>query len=367
MVNKQKSERMSIQLSSYVYLLHNELGESIRKINKRYPQFSKNTIWRHATKDPSKVDDKVKTGKPRGRPRKISDRDERQIIRTLKHVRKTNGGKFTAKRIQYLSGINKVSLRSVRKVLNKHGYAFRPARRKGILLASDLPKRLQFAKKVLKYYDPTLWTNDICFYLDGKSFIHKLHPQDQARAPGARIWRRKDEGLNLDCTAKAKKSKTGSRLANFFVAISYQKGVILCENYEHLDGPFFAKFIKKNFVKVFNRSNNPEGNLFVQDGDPSQTSMQAKLAMEQVNAVQFSIPPRSPDCNPIENFFNLIEKKLHTDAVEQNIRYEPYPEFIQRIKKTMLEFPTETIDKIICSMHNRMLKIVQRKGQRIAY
>ena len=43
------------------------------------------------------------------------------------------------------------------------------------------------------------------FYLDGRKFIHKLHPEDQARAPEARFSRRKDEGLNLDSAAKAKK------------------------------------------------------------------------------------------------------------------------------------------------------------------
>lgn len=43
------------------------------------------------------------------------------------------------------------------------------------------------------------------FYLDGRKFIHKLHPEDQAWAPEARFSRRKDEGLNLDSAVKAKK------------------------------------------------------------------------------------------------------------------------------------------------------------------
>jgi len=315
MVNTRKSLRMPLRLSSYVCLLHQELGESIRNINKRSPQYSRNTIWRHATKKIDSIEKKFPC-KRRGRPKKISPRDERKIIRSLKLVRKHNGGNFTAKRVQHVAGMNGVTTRTIRNVLNKHGYAFRPARRKGILLPKDLPRRFRFAKRVLKLYNPTtLWTHDISFYLDGKSFVHKLHPQDQARAPGARIWRRKDEGLDFDCTAKANKCKESGRLAHFFVAISYSKGVVLCEHYEHLDGPFFAKFIRKHFVRTFNRSNNPEGNIFVQDGDPSQNSLQAKLVLERVNAVQISIPPRSPDCNPIENFFNLIERKLGRDAV----------------------------------------------------
>ena len=38
---------------------------------------------------------------------------------------------------------------------------------------------------------------------------------------------------------------------------------------EHLDDPFLAKFIKKQFAKVINKSSNPRWNLFVQDGDLS--------------------------------------------------------------------------------------------------
>ena len=54
----------------------------------------------------------------------------------------------------------------------------------------------------------------------------------------------------------------------------------------------------------------PAGNVFVQNGDPSQDSKAAKNALDKIGAVQFSIPPRSPDLNPIENAFNLVEKKI---------------------------------------------------------
>ena len=68
---------------------------------------------------------------------------------------------FTSKQMQYLSRMNKVSTRTVRNVLNKNEFAFRPTRRKGILLAKDLFKRLQFGKKVLKFNEPTFWTNGL--------------------------------------------------------------------------------------------------------------------------------------------------------------------------------------------------------------
>ena len=64
--------------------------------------------------------------------------------------------------------------------------------------------------------------------------------------------------------------------------------------------------------------------------------------MERVNGVQFSIPSQ-------------------TDALQQNIQHKPYPEFDWRIKKSMTEFPIDTIDKIIGFRQNRMLKLWNEK------
>ena len=95
----------------------------------------------------------------------------------------------------------------------------------------------------------------------------------------------------------------------FCVAISYRKGVIFCRDYEKLTGKYFASLVTEDFKDVFRRSCDPKGNVFLQDGDPSQNSKPAKVALEKIGAIQFGIPPRSPDCNPIENYFNLIERK----------------------------------------------------------
>ena len=51
--------------------------------------------------------------------------------------------------------------------------------------------------------------------IDGEKFVHKSYPEEQARARGARIWRQKDWGQNLDHTAKTKKSKEAGKLAHF--------------------------------------------------------------------------------------------------------------------------------------------------------
>ena len=107
--------------------------------------------------------------------------------------------------------------------------------------------------------------------------------------------------------------------------------------------------------------------MFVQDSNPGQKSKAAKTALDQIGAVQFSILPRSPDLNPIENAFNLFEKELSSDAVKYSISKESYAEFVERVENTLLSNPIETIDNIIKSMPKRISQVIQNQGHRLKY
>ena len=89
--------------------------------------------------------------------------------------------------------------------------------------------------------------------------------------------------------------------------------------------------------------------------------------MKKFKAYVFSIPPRSSDLNPIENFFNLISKKLIDDVLENMITFESYDHFSECVKFTTENYSIKEIDKIIKSMPNRIKKILQRKGQHPRY
>ena len=302
-----------------------------------------------------------------GRPRKLSGRQERLLLRQISTLREEDGN-FTVKRLMERAGLNmrEVSCRTVQRFLRSHGYRYLNSRKKGVLLNTDFKRRVQFAKAMRKDYNSSVWTEKIAFYVDGVSFIHKNNPYDQARAPKGKIWCRPQEGLARGCTAKGAHCGSGGRLVKFFVAISYGKGVILCEQYNSLNGRYFKTLIEREFQRMF-RESQKASKLFIQDGDPSQNSALARAALKRVGAKLLAIPPRSPDLNPIENIFNIVKRILEADAIKKNISYETYEQFSERIVETFKKLDHTLIDRTIASMNKRIDAIIGNKGSRTKY
>ena len=79
---------------------------------------------------------------------------------------------------------------------------------------SDKKRRVEFARQMQSNYPQSVWTDSIAFYLDGVSFIYKINPIDQARAPKGRVWRKNPVGLKQGCLAKGSKVGTGDKVSN---------------------------------------------------------------------------------------------------------------------------------------------------------
>ena len=304
----------------------------------------------------------------RGRPRMLDTRMERRLLRALPKLRNTEGT-FSVKRLLQVAGLSSLnnSLRTVQRVLNRHGYFYLQARKKGLMNAKDMRLRVRFARQMKTEYNENIWKRGIAFYLDGASFVHKYNPMDQARAPRTRVWRKKSEGLTPGCLSKGQKVGSGGRSVKVIVAISYNKGVICCEPYEEMNGDFFATFIDEYFESIFRKSRKRNSRLFLQDGDPSQNSKKAKQAMGRANVQLLKIPARSPDLNPIENIFKFVGEKLRAEALQRKITHESFDEFKARVITTTMSILRDYIDKVIQSMSKRMNLIIEKKGQRLKY
>ena len=357
--------KISPDVSVHLAYLHQDLGLSCKDLLKRYPKIPKTTILRHAKKKigAPRVD---KRKKNTGRPRKLSDRDVRHLEGTLTKLRDEIGDIFSTD-VERECGFAHASNRTIRRGLRRKGYKYSQCRKKGQLTKEDLTKRLKFAKKCQRFPDK-IWTEGISFYLDGTGWVHKTNPSMNARTTRTRTWKRSGEALKRQNTAKGRKEGVGGKMAKYMVAIAYKKGVIGCHQYEgHIDGEKFSQMVKDYFPDLFSKSANPNRKLFLQDGDPSQNSRLAQNTWEGMKCSVFSIPPRSPDLNPIENIFHLIGKKLKKDAIDMNIEVESYDQYCQRVVKTVMAFDSAIIDRTIESMPKRLKLVIEGKGHRTKY
>ena len=73
------------------------------------------------------------------------------------------------------------------------------------------------------------------------------------------------------------------------------------------------------------------------------------------------------DINLIENLFHFIQSKLDRYALDQNINKGNLERFPERVRETMVNYPVDTIDKIIDSMDGRMTEIIKCKGRELKY
>ena len=297
----------------------------------------------------------------------MTEREERRMVRSIRTLRKEEGN-FTSKRLSIVCGVEKkLTTRGFQNYMHKHRFRYLRARKKGLLTGRDLGKRMKFCRRVKKYkLGEKFWTKGVSIYLDGKGFAWKQNPRDQARAPKARVWRKRNEGLEFGCTAKA--GKAGVTNLNFIVGMSYDKGVILCSRYHGpITGAKFARIIIKDLKPALEKSINPKGKLVLQDNCPRQQSKIARNALDSIGAKQIKIPARSPDINCIENLFAQVSRLLERQAIDMDITSESKEEFEERIKTTLTNFPVDKINKLIESMPTRIDMILKIKGRRLKY
>ena len=354
--------RISAKARAYICYLRRESSLSYREIARRC-SISPSSAVRICREGFSSQSTKKRTGRPTLMTKKVKGR----FIRTFRKMRDENPNVRivdVAKECE----ITSISYRTLVRTLNDAGYHFLRSRRKGILSSDDRQRRVRYAKTALKNYNTHFWTDEVLLYLDGVSFRHNQKPYEDALCAGGKVWRKSNEGLKY--TSKGSKNLPGGRSLHLLVGISHSTGVVLAVEYEKMNGPWFAKFVQGTLQKVLMDCavlKRKEKLLLVMDNDPSQRSMVAKDALQEIGAELVEIPARSPDLNPIENIFHNIKRSLREDALKRKIIREDFESFKQRVLSTLLQYDASIIDRTVETMTLRLQRIVKSGGYRTKY
>ena len=140
-----------------------------------------------------------------------------------------------------------VSVRTVSRFLNSQNYYYLKTRKKGSWQRKTTSKGLSLHSTWKRTTARKSGQRELPF----TGFMYKRNPLDQARAPKARVWRKKSKGLAPGCIAKGHKEGTRGKVLRLIVAISYNKGVICCEPCEKMNGRYVAAFIDNHFDRLF--------------------------------------------------------------------------------------------------------------------
>jgi transposase len=168
-----------MRMRAYVIYLGAEKKYSFRKISEK-AGVSKSTACRILSSSKKQSISKEK----RGRPKKLSPRDRRHLLRSLFKLPEINPG-FSIKSLVAYSGLHLsgISYRTFYRELRREGFQYLQARKKGLVSRTDRGKRIKFARKSKQILqnEPMFFQRSYCF-LSRRCFFRA-----QAKANGANL------------------------------------------------------------------------------------------------------------------------------------------------------------------------------------
>ena len=277
-----------------------------------------------------------------GRPKVLSERDERQIIRELKKNRRTSIGQLKAK-----TKVN-ASNSTVRRFLRKKDIRRKKMKGQPRLSNDHKQRRLQFAKEHQtwdKEWTTVIFSDEKKWNLDGPDgYKHYWSSKDMSEITYSR---RQNAGGGI--------MVWGGICANGKLPLIIIDGKFNALRYiEMLDDAGLSE----EGIKLCG-----EDFVFQQDNAPIHT---ARATMDYFHAMGIKVltwPARSPDINPIENAWGWLSHEVYKDGKQ----YDSVEELKKAVLKCWDNIPMEYLQKLISSMKNRVFEIIKQNGGQTHY
>lgn len=126
-----------------------------------------------------------------------------------------------------------------------------------------------------------------------------------------------------------------------------------------MDAAKYIEILRDGLLRTYEKYELPiREYIFMQDNDPKHTAKITKRWLEDYNINVMKWPAQSPDMNPIENLWGILDKKLRKRSVKPRNNNELF-EFL---KEEWLNIPDETIRKLYLSMPERVGELRRKKG-----
>jgi len=284
----------------------------------------------------------ISVKKKSGRPRKTTPYQDKQIIKIAKSE-PFLGSNRIKHRISEELGVN-VTSRTVRgRLVEAKLFGRRPAK-KPLLSKKNRRSRLNFAKTHLHWtehdWKKVIWSDESKFSLfksDGIVYVRR--PANQR--------------LNPKYTCPTVKHGGGSVMV-WGCFSGYGMGPLY--KIEGIMDRFKYKDILENQMVPYADETMPLRHVFQQDNDPKHSSRYVKawLRQEQINTMDW--PSQSPDLNPIENLWEILDLKIRGKLYHNNA------ELFNALKEAWTTMDAALISKLLRSMPKRCQDVIKNNG-----
>jgi len=288
----------------------------------------------------------------RGRPSKLSARQKQYIVRSI-----TKDGNDNAVQVKEALkndlGID-ISERTVRRQLRAAGLVLFVKPKKAMLSERNRKKRLEWAIDhkdwTLDDWKRVIWTDE--------TKVNRFGSDGQAYA-----WKRSEENLQKRHVKQTLKYGGGNIMV--WSCITWEGVGFIVDVGKNMNKEIYLDTLKEDLNNTMDEYGMDKSKLiFMQDNDPKHKSA---LVMDWLSKQPFKCmewPPQSPDLNPIENMWALLERRLFKN-------YETFPAGIndlwERIADTWYDITKEECQKYIETMPDRVKEVLKAKGSWTKY
>lgn len=293
------------------------------------------------------------TGKRPGRPKKLNDREERAIVRNVRREPMESFGRHLARLENRDINICKATLI---KYLDDLGFNSYVAAHKPLLEPHHVKKRLAWTKAKVNWTDDqwshVVWSDESRFNVIGND-------------GGARVIRMEGERYKDEHVLKTKKFGSGSVMVwGCFWSGGVGPLVVLDGSVNQLA---YIECLKDNLVPWLEELSETEGKPFIyqEDGASSHTgklSREWKDNQRVVHGFDFW-PAQSPDLNPIEHLWAILEKRIES----RRHHIQNKEQLAACLKDEWTKIDSALCMKLVESMTSRCKAVIAAKGHSTKY
>lgn len=337
------SKQLSNDLKKLL-IRHHQSGEGYKKISQMF-ELSISTVRNVIRK--WKDTGSVAVRERCGRPKKISKRQKRRLVRKI-----TEQPQTTSKELQEdlaSDGIH-VHRSTVQRALHDEMLHGRVMRKKPFLRPQHKKNRLNYAKSHLDkpeaFWNNILWTDETKIELFG-------HNQKRY------AWRKKNTAFEEKNLLPTVKFGGGSIMLWGCVASTGTGNLVKVEG--RMDSVQYQQILEKNVKESVKKLKLRRGWLFQQDNDPKHCSKSTKEYMQRHRLQVLEWPSQSPDLNIIENVWNDLKRAVHARNPSNLTQLEAF------CMEEWSKIPQTRIQGLLSGYRKRLEAVISAKGGSTKY